>query len=1489
MATTAVVTPDSSHDKTSRLYLVTWINSLLKTDFKDVREMGSGACHCQIMDWVIPGSVDMTEVKFDAQSEDDCRHNFSLLQEAFSKSGITRTIPVEELIKGDFQSNFEILKWFKVFYIENVKSKEYDPLKARYSHDISPIVSSPQLRKFNFTFSFKSSKLGSEAEENGTETTKKFPYNEEWRDIYDWAERSTLGEHYTYCHTCARNLNTFHKGLIELRRHVETNKHKKGAEISKRASLQSQHSELPCSDAAIRFIRKHYHNGSAKGEEVSRHFARCKLGLQYPKDIISVCHNTPYCVYIYGGVTVGKDDTMSVVLVGFFDVEACKHCIRFLDALQSVDGAGDQTAVAVGETLKRFGLHTDNLVAVYFDGEAVASAQICSQLRELNPNIIVLTGLYTIADAACHAGVKQLSNQAHELIADIHAHYSSCCTENDNLKALFGSDIAADSPSFYINTSCLNFCLLVTQILEIWTDLILYFSSCDNNDEKAKLICLQLQDPKVRATFMFLEQALKPLHNFQRHLQTKEGVPRADLLLILEDASNLLCTYTSYFLHPQAAVRFHKEQDAQILKNKKFHLSSPELSLVGKPVEDFLNESQAAEALPLLKEEVLSFYIALTGCIAEELPLSYELLRSIAQLLNPQSRLKVTGKAVGELGTKLGICSSPEEHNQLTREFLEYQLAEEGESEEGEKDHSADVLLEKHWASVLRNTKLTVFRKLILALLSLPCPPLDAQQVFTQVCKCRSSALFSESEALTESECDAMSDSALSNSNRNKDFPVHTKELNGLNVRVKPCEVRLTKINRLVNEYDGIPGENGAFSKEGASRGCYGWESSLRQKPQARTVFQAGASTWSKPVGLDKDSKKGLESQDEVVEESSPSSKSTPRGRRKHAYQDGKGFLIGELVWGKVKGFSWWPGMVMPWKTKSAPLGMRRVEWFGDGMFSEIYTECLQAFSAFTKCFCKNSFASLPIYKEAIYQIIELAGERSGKSFAEAIGNKEKELKLMLDWAFEGFLPTGPEGFVPPDSAAHVDSSDSALSDYQPPAKRKYVFKNKANAPVITYSKESIIEKVKEKGKKIEDFCLSCGSSDIEVQHPLFEGGLCLKCKENFTETLYRYDEDGYQSYCTVCCAGSEVILCGNASCCRCFCKDCLDILVGPGTFDKLKDVDPWSCYMCKPSQCEGNLKLRPDWSVKVQDFFANNSAMEFEPHRVYPSIPADQRRPIKVLSLFDGIATGYLVLKDLGLKMERYIASEICEDSIAVGMIKHEGKIEYVNDVRTITRKHLAEWGPFDLLIGGSPCNDLSMVNPLRKGLFEGTGRLFFEFYRILTLLKPKEDDDRPFFWLFENVVFMSANDKSDICRFLECNPILIDAVKVSPAHRARYFWGNLPGMNRPLATSLDDKVALQDCLEVGRMAKFDKVRTITTKSNSIRQGKMGPLPVTMNGKEDYLWCTEMEQIFGFPKHYTDVNNMGRMQRQKVLGRSWSVPVIRHLFAPLKDYFECE
>ncbi|XP_016320631.1 DNA (cytosine-5)-methyltransferase 3B-like isoform X2 [Sinocyclocheilus anshuiensis] len=638
--------------------------------------------------------------------------------------------------------------------------------------------------------------------------------------------------------------------------------------------------------------------------------------------------------------------------------------------------------------------------------------------------------------------------------------------------------------------------------------------------------------------------------------------------------------------------------------------------------------------------------------------------------------------------------------------------------------------------------------------------------------------------------------------------------------------------------------------------------------------------------------------------QSSTTSISTTDTVSQPEYKDNKGFGIGELVWGKIKGFSWWPGMVVTWRAtgkRQASHGMRWLQWFGDGKFSEVSADKLDSITAFPKFFNQSSYTKLASYRRAIFQALEVASIRAEKTFPPCESDSlEEQIKPMLDWAHNGFLPKGQEGLKPRENAAEycvfpLASESSALLDSSPPefppsAKRARLSLCKAKPGTEdVYSREQMVHEVLKNHRSIEEFCLSCGKTRVATFHPLFEGGLCLTCKDVYLEISYMYDDDGYQSYCTVCCGGREVLLCGNANCCRCFCVDCLDILVGAGAANSARDLDPWRCYMCQPLQQYGVLKKRHDWSLKLQEFFVNDNGQEFESPKIYPAVPAEQRRPIRVLSLFDGIATGYLVLRDLGFKVDVYIASEVCEDSISVGVVRHEGKIQYVHDVRNITRKNIAEWGPFDLVIGGSPCNDLSIVNPARKGLYEGTGRLFFEFYRLLSEAKPKEGEDRPFFWMFENVVAMSVNDKRDISRFLECNPVMIDAIEVSAAHRARYFWGNLPGMKRPLCASGMDKLELQDCLEHGRVAKFGKVRTITTRSNSIKQGKDQHFPVMMNGKEDILWCTELERIFGFPVHYTDVSNMGRGARQKLLGRSWSVPVIRHLFAPLKDYFACE
>ena len=77
------------------------------------------------------------------------------------------------------------------------------------------------------------------------------------------------------------------------------------------------------------------------------------------------------------------------------------------------------------------------------------------------------------------------------------------------------------------------------------------------------------------------------------------------------------------------------------------------------------------------------------------------------------------------------------------------------------------------------------------------------------------------------------------------------------------------------------------------------------------------------------------------------------------------------------------------------------------------------------------------------------------------------------------------------------------------------------------------------------------------------------------------------------------------------------------------------------------------------------------------------------------------VVLKMLGIRVEKYYASEVDEDAIEVSTLNHSTMIEHVGAVETLNTEKLSTLGPIDLLLGGSPCADLSLVNPARKGLF--------------------------------------------------------------------------------------------------------------------------------------------------------------------------------------------
>lgn len=80
---------------------------------------------------LFPGVIQLKRVKWNSKLELDWLSNWKLLQTAWKQIGIDKIVPVEKLIKGKFQDNFEFLQWFKKFFDANYDGHEYNPLEAR--------------------------------------------------------------------------------------------------------------------------------------------------------------------------------------------------------------------------------------------------------------------------------------------------------------------------------------------------------------------------------------------------------------------------------------------------------------------------------------------------------------------------------------------------------------------------------------------------------------------------------------------------------------------------------------------------------------------------------------------------------------------------------------------------------------------------------------------------------------------------------------------------------------------------------------------------------------------------------------------------------------------------------------------------------------------------------------------------------------------------------------------------------------------------------------------------------------------------------------------------------------------------------------------------------------------------------------------------------------------------------------------------------------
>ena len=151
----------------------------------------------------------------------------------------------------------------------------------------------------------------------------------------------------------------------------------------------------------------------------------------------------------------------------------------------------------------------------------------------------------------------------------------------------------------------------------------------------------------------------------------------------------------------------------------------------------------------------------------------------------------------------------------------------------------------------------------------------------------------------------------------------------------------------------------------------------------------------------------------------------------------------------------------------------------------------------------------------------------------------------------------------------------------------------------------------------------------------------------------------------------------------------------------------------------------------------------------------------MKILSLFDGISCARVALERAGIPVEAYYASEVDKYAMQISA-KNYPDIKPYGDIKNINgwefKNHI------DLIIGGSPCQDLSIAKKNRKGLDGERSGLFWEYVRILKEVKPK-------YFILENVNSMPKEAKAIITETLGVQPIMINAALYQHRIESDYF----------------------------------------------------------------------------------------------------------------------
>lgn len=162
------------------------------------------------------------------------------------------------------------------------------------------------------------------------------------------------------------------------------------------------------------------------------------------------------------------------------------------------------------------------------------------------------------------------------------------------------------------------------------------------------------------------------------------------------------------------------------------------------------------------------------------------------------------------------------------------------------------------------------------------------------------------------------------------------------------------------------------------------------------------------------------------------------------------------------------------------------------------------------------------------------------------------------------------------------------------------------------------------------------------------------------------------------------------------------------------------------------------------------------------------EKKPLVVLSLFDGMSCGQIALRDMGVPLAKVYASEIDKHAIKQTQLNFPDTIQ-LGDVER-WREWDIEWGGVDLILAGSPCQGFSLAGKM-LGHDDPRSKLYWVFLDILRHVHTHNPNVK---FLLENVR-MRPDDERQINESLGLMPVVINSALVSAQNRVRLYWTNI------------------------------------------------------------------------------------------------------------------